>query len=806
MTPILMDNNEEKIAFLKDIVNCQVTEERNGMFELSAEYPVSGPHFKDITVNRIIKAKPNAQDVNQMFRIYSVSKPINGTVTINAEHISYALSHYPLKKINLSNASATAAMNAILAEANNNNLAAHGFTFGGTDITTTAKFAVAAVSARAALGGTEGSIIDTYGGELAFNNKSISLRRNRGSNRGVRITYGKNMAEMKLEISTENSYTGIFPYAYDDNDTLITLTERVITVTNASGIPDRILLLDLSSSFEEDMTKDETNLRSLAQQYLANNDINAIDGSMTVSMVDMSKTKSAGYQAALETVGLCDTVKVINKIMNVSLNMKVIKTVYDVVSETYITLELGTPSSNLADTIKQLTRSSERNKKAIETGISQLAAEYTQAISDATAAITGASGGHVVLNPSLNPQEILILIDSDDVDEAQKLWRWNAAGLAYSSTGYNGTYSTSLLGADGKLVINNVTSQVISADLIRAGTLTSEDGYTSFDLDNDIISSEDEFGHRVKITPGEICFEHEDAGVVTDYYGIGFDIFEDETVYAGTNSAYGYRDGLCLFGNNIMIEGTLFTGTAWDRFAAVNHHRKTKYGPANINYNGTLLLGVGGYKNSPSIGFELYEDDDKTVRIDITQPLINQRVVNGALDYSAGAEIDIGFTARGLATRNLIIDSNGFEFPDAVYAKKYWRKISGNSYAEVTAAGGTVTTTPTGNTVIPSDFMDYFRNSDIVINPESVVTASAYSETLIEEDEGGNVTETVVTHPAVSETIPAGVDFDQSTTIPDVILDSDDSIDVYAMLALCWKGIKNLDDRVTTLEGGGNNA
>ena len=486
MTPILLSDPETKLGFLVDTIKCEVTEERNGSFELALEYPVAGQYFTDISAGRYVKAKPNDTSEPQFFKIYSVSKPINGTITVNAEHISYALSHYPVKKLDAQKTTALVAIQRVLSAANSNLDNPHKFSVVSSDIDTLTNFGAELCSARAALGGIEGSILDCFGGEYEFDNYKIKLHKNRGKDNKVAIRYGKNMTGMKLLVSTENSYTGIFPYVYDD-DKLITLAEGTIHVTNNSGIEERILLMDFSSYFENGEEKNATNLKTHVDKYLEDNDINAVEGSMTVSMIDLSKTANAEF-AALETVSLCDTVKVVNTLMDVTLSMKVIKTVYDSISEQYKSLELGTPSGSFADVIKQTNRTA---NKALEkaTEASKLEQEFQNELDEMTKAITGASGGHVVLNPSKNPQELLILIDSDKIETATKLYRFNSAGLAYSSNGYNGPYSAGFLGADGKLVINNVTARSISADLIQSGSIVSEDGQMLINLNDSTILS-----------------------------------------------------------------------------------------------------------------------------------------------------------------------------------------------------------------------------------------------------------------------------------------------------------------------------
>lgn len=95
MIPILLSGTTVK-GFLQEAISCSVTEERNGIYELTMEYPVTGQMFSEIAVDRLLKAKPNDTADLQLFKIYEITKPINGIVTINAEHISYALSHYPV--------------------------------------------------------------------------------------------------------------------------------------------------------------------------------------------------------------------------------------------------------------------------------------------------------------------------------------------------------------------------------------------------------------------------------------------------------------------------------------------------------------------------------------------------------------------------------------------------------------------------------------------------------------------------------------------------------------------------------------
>lgn len=96
---LLYDANETAfqsngLGSLNDAIKCTVTEARNSDYELDMEYPVNGRHYSDLMVRRIIYAKPNPHDGPQPFRIYSISRPISGKISVVAAHISYDLSDY----------------------------------------------------------------------------------------------------------------------------------------------------------------------------------------------------------------------------------------------------------------------------------------------------------------------------------------------------------------------------------------------------------------------------------------------------------------------------------------------------------------------------------------------------------------------------------------------------------------------------------------------------------------------------------------------------------------------------------------
>jgi phage minor structural protein len=484
MVPILLSGATVR-GFLSEALTCVVTEERNGIFEVEITYPVAGFLFSEIQVDRLIKAKPNDTDSIQLFRIYQISKPMNGIVTVSAEHISYALSQYPVSGINMTGITATQAINAVLTTAAGNLASPHGFSVGTTDMTALRDFSVQVCSARAALGGVKGSILDIYGGEFEFDNYVIKLHTHRGTDTGVIVSYGKNLTDVKLTTSTENSFTALFPYCLKD-DVLTVLSERRIDVDNTAGIAERVLLKDFTSLFESGEEISETALRTKAFAWLAENDINSPTISMTVSFIHLWQSPEYADFAALEKVSLCDYVTIRHTGLGIDVKAQVIKTVYDTLGERYQKIELGSAKENFADTLKQTTKQLEDAIKAIKsTDVSAITQAYLQAIDDATNAITGNSGGYVVLNPPLNPQELLVM-NSADINTATKVWRWNVGGLGYSSNGYSGPFSTAIT-MDGAIVADFIKTGTLTANIINAGVLSSADGLSYFNLESGVI-------------------------------------------------------------------------------------------------------------------------------------------------------------------------------------------------------------------------------------------------------------------------------------------------------------------------------
>jgi len=429
------------IGPLTDALSAQVTEERNGAYELALTYPASGIHAEDIEPNAFIMAKPNFMDDPQLFRISKVSATIAGKFTVQAYHISYDLSG---KVIDAGTAGSCAAACALLTTKAGNFAIT-------TDKTSAGDFTITEPSSvRSWFGGRAGSLLDIYGGEWAYDNYGASLKTSRGADRGVTIRYGVNLTQLSQVLDMSNLCTGIIPYYKDQNGNQ-TVGTRVPTGLSLDAPRDKAV--DFSTEVKpESSVPIATQLANLAAAYISNNELTNITKSITLDFVQSG--------AIQERVDLCDTVSLYFEALGISAKAKCVKTVWDVLEGRYTKTTFGSIRPNIADTIAE-------NKKELTTAASR------EDVSRATELITGNRGGYVILHDSDGdglPDELLIM-NTDDINTATKCWRFNKAGLGYSDTGYAGPYGLAMT-SDGE----------IDADFLKVGVISDIQGNSTIDM------------------------------------------------------------------------------------------------------------------------------------------------------------------------------------------------------------------------------------------------------------------------------------------------------------------------------------
>lgn len=482
MIPILykadaVDFSTFGIGALSECTLCEVTEERNGAFECTLKYPVTGILFAELKNERLIKAKPNDTSKEQLFRIYRITTPINGIVTIYAQHISYDLSNIAELMWSSAMISPSLAMNRLFTKT----ASTHNFKC-STDFSSGKPFSVSKPkSVRACLGGSEGSMLDRWGGEYEWDNFNVVLHSNRGKDNGVVIEYGKNLTDMEQDNDFTDVYTDILPYAvFSDENTekVITLSEITLPIID-NPTRQKTLIKDFTEFFEDKSSINENSLRNKAKNFIKANPLGVETPTLTVEFEPLWKQPE--YSAILERVSLCDTVTIRHSALGITVKSKVIKTVYDALAEKYVSITLGTAKSNFVNTVGDIKTELSEVKNKTE----HFPLLINTAVKNATSLITGQNGGYVVINTnsvSGQPYELLIL-DAPTIESAVNVWRWNVGGLGFSKNGYNGPYETAIT-SDGQIVADFITSGTLTANIIKAGVISSFDNSSWWDLES----------------------------------------------------------------------------------------------------------------------------------------------------------------------------------------------------------------------------------------------------------------------------------------------------------------------------------
>lgn len=443
------------LGVLSDAVKCEIEQVRNGAYQLVMVYPITGIHAQELAQRRFIKAKPNFTDDPQLFRIDRISAVLNGKFTVYAKHVSYDLSGYPIS----SGEAGSAIAACLLLEG-----AAGGFSI-STDKHLQADFKITEPgSVRSYFGGRQGSFLDVYGpAEIKYNNFEVEFLAHAGQDRHVTIRYGKNLLELSQEIDSSNLYTDVICYYKGEDGTVISSVQ--VSTGLVLDVP-RVLTLDVTFEFQEEPTVSDLNAR--ATRYVNENNLTTPSNNIVLDF-DQSVELS-------NRVDLCDTVTVYYEALGITREkVKCIRTKWDCLRERYIETEFGDARSSLVERITTLSK---------EVADKPSTSAMEAAISVATSLISGNSGGYVVMhdaNQDGKPDEILIM-DTDDINTAVKVWRWNASGLGYSGAGYAGPYNKIALTNDGQIVADAITTGVLNADLIKTGVIEDVGGKSQIDM------------------------------------------------------------------------------------------------------------------------------------------------------------------------------------------------------------------------------------------------------------------------------------------------------------------------------------
>lgn len=456
------------IGKLCDALSCYVTEKRNGAYELKMGYPSFGIHADDMIEGNIILAKPSERATAQPFRIYKITTPLTGLLEVQARHIQYQENF-----ITVSPFSAQGSQAAIAA------LKTHvttdcPFDF-WTDIDSDVAFTITTpATVRGCLGGMDGSMLDTYGGEFEWDMYTALLHGHRGADHGVKIVYGKNLIDFKMERSIENMITGVHPYwKHSEDGTLFELPEKVMTIEH-DGPYEKISVLDCTSQFETKPT--EAQLRNYVRKYLKNTSLTEPDIDIKIDFFQLWQTP--GYQdiAEAERVSLCDTVHVYISKLGLEVSCKVTETEYDVLLERYKSITLSNAAvysrnSSLSGSLGSLRDEAQLATEAVNRVETQVTDIRTLTVQQEyfNALASGLFGLHYSSGVEEDGSTIRYAHTSERIEDSAYAWKSGIRGFFISTDGGE----TWRLGWDttDHVVKTAVEAVGVNASFLGSGTL-----------------------------------------------------------------------------------------------------------------------------------------------------------------------------------------------------------------------------------------------------------------------------------------------------------------------------------------------
>lgn len=435
----------------------------NGQYRFYGNYSRSGQYRSYLKKGNFIKAKvPDGSW--QYFEIYNIKKNLT-SVSVTARHIGFMANKNFIVKSFTDNGNGSQIMtnlkNSLAFDQKFNYL---------SNVGTTHQFTARQVApVEAIIGSNNGNqnLTGVTSAELDMDNYDLKLVKQIGADNGFRIDFGLNLEAIEEEIDEESIVNSLFLVGgvpdndYDEDKDPITYGFLEI-----DGVTDENRRIGKREN-SDCKTIDE--LKKWGNTLFENDRIHEPKATHTVSMVSLEHTLEYGEMyRKLSTLSFGDVVHVRAKQLDIEITERVVEYTYFPTLGKYKDLVLGNDLTLYTSTVNSQTQ---ELKKKIDNRTETL----VQNVLNATAWITGNSGGHVVFRPEKAPSEILIM-DTDNVASAKRVWRWNLNGLGYSDNGVNGPFGIAIT-SKGEIV----------ADFIKVGTINAEVFETSFNAYGDVL-------------------------------------------------------------------------------------------------------------------------------------------------------------------------------------------------------------------------------------------------------------------------------------------------------------------------------
>ena len=296
------------------------------------------------------------------------------------------------------------------------------------------------------------TVLERWGGHLVRDNFNLQIRNVIGEDNGVTIQYKKNLKEITVSEDWSSVCTKCLPVGKDG----YTLDEIYLYSTTQYDIP-----YTKTVTFEQDINEDDYPDTDSYEAALREDLINQCNSYLESAQYPrISYTVNANVEKITD-VG--DIVEVYDERLGVSITAAVLSFEYDCILGQYIQVEFGSTAPSLSGLMSGI--SSEINT-TIKENNQDLSITLQAAIEVAQERIWNALGSSYCIYSG----DQIMIVDRLPAEDATNCIRINSAGIAFSQTGINGTFTTAWL-IDGTFNAQAINIVNLTADLIKGGTL-----------------------------------------------------------------------------------------------------------------------------------------------------------------------------------------------------------------------------------------------------------------------------------------------------------------------------------------------
>lgn len=425
----------------------------NGAYRFYGNYARDGQYRSYLKKGNFLKAQVEDGSY-QYFEIYNIKKNLQ-SVSVTARHIGFMANKNFIINSFTANGNGTQIMNNLKAA----------LTFKQrfnylSNVGTTHQFTAKQVGPiDAIIGSNNGNqnLTGVTGGELEMDNFNLKLVKQIGSDNGFRIDFGVNLEAIDEDYDDESIINSLFLIGgvpdndYDQDKEPITYSFLEIAGVNDSNR--RIGKRENS----ECKTIDE--LKKWGQSLFDKDRIHEPKVTHTVSMVALEHTlEYEDIYEELSSLHFGDVAHVRAKEVDIEVTERMVEYTWFPTLGKFKDIVLGNDLSLYTSTANNQTQELKRK-------IDNRTETLVQNVLNATAWITGNSGGHVVFRPEKAPSEILIM-DTNKVATAKRVWRWNLNGLGYSDNGVNGPFGIAMT-SKGEIVANFIKVGIIDVNVLQ---------------------------------------------------------------------------------------------------------------------------------------------------------------------------------------------------------------------------------------------------------------------------------------------------------------------------------------------------